>query len=138
MRHFSTPRWGARVAACLLWLCFSSSFAQMVKEDRNNYAQPQKIKKVEMLVHKAPFVFSPHLSYKEQKQIQMAKNKVGGITFTVKSSRKSQIAKNASANYKQPNLFRKPKPSTLTEKAIPDTTAPYVRYELSDTTNQKP
>jgi hypothetical protein len=136
MKHFSTPRLGARAAACLLWLCFSPSFAQMVKEDRNNYPQPQKIKKVELLVPKAPFVFSPHLSYKEQKQIQMAKNKVGGITFIVKSSRKSQITKNASANYKQPNLFRKPKQFTPAEKSIADTTAPYVRYELSDTTNQ--
>lgn len=135
MKHYSTPRLGAGVVACLLWLCTSSSFAQMVKEDRNNYPQPQKIKKVEVLVRKAPFIFSPHLSYKEQKEIQMAKKKIGGITFTVRSSSQNQASKNASANYKQPNLFRKPKQS-ITEKATPDTTAPYVRYELSDSTNR--
>ena len=135
MKHYSTPRLGAGVAACLLWLCTSSSFAQMVKEDRNNYPQPQKIKKLEIQVRKAPFIFSPHLSYKEQKEIQMAKKKIGGITFTVRSSSKNQASKSTSANYKQPNLFRKSKQS-ITEKAIPDTTAPYVRYELSDSTNR--
>ena len=132
MKHYSTPRLGAGVAACLFWLCISSSFAQMVKEDRNNYPQPQKIEKVEVLVRNAPFIFSPHLSYKEQKAMQMAKKKIGGITFTVKTLKKQQ---GNSANYKQPNLFSKP-PRSSGKNFIADTTAPYVRYELSDTTNR--
>jgi hypothetical protein len=132
MKHFSSPRLGVRVVGCLLWLYAGSLLAQPLKEDRNNYPRPQKNQKTEVLVRQKPFVFSPHLSYKEQKAMQMAKKKVGGITFTVKTLRRNQ---GNATNYKQPNLFSKPR-RLSGESRMADTTAPYVRYELSDSTNR--
>ncbi len=115
---------------CLLWV-LSGSFAytQHNKEDRQNYPSPQNNPKSTLKVDKAPFVFSPHLSYKEQKQIQMTKKRVGGITFSVKS------VQSQPTNYKQPRLSSKSR--TPKKVNIPaDTSAPYVRYELRDTTDQ--
>lgn len=132
MKHFSSPRLGARAVGCLLWLYTGSLFAQPLKEDRNNYPHPQKNQKVEILIRQKPFVFSPHLSYKEQKAMQMARKKVGGITFSIRTLRRPQ---GNSGNYKHPNLFSKPQ-RLSGESLIADTTAPYVRYELSDTTNR--
>lgn len=132
MKYFSSPRLGARVVGCLLWLTTGSLLAQPLKEDRNNYPRPQKNQKVEVLVRQKPFVFSPHLSYKEQKAMQMAQKKVGGITFSVKTLRSKQ---GQTANYKRPNLFSKQR-RLSGESLIADTTAPYVRYELSDSTNR--
>jgi hypothetical protein len=132
MKHFLSPRLGARVVGCLVWLSTGPLFAQPLKEDRNNYPHPQKKQKVEILIRQKPFVFSPHLSYKEQKAMQMARKKAGGITFTIRTLKRSQ---GNSANYKHPDLW--PKQRRLSgESLIADTTAPYIRYELSDTTNR--
>ncbi|WP_028666661.1 hypothetical protein [Runella zeae] len=99
--------------------------AQKVKEDRNNYAKPQTIDKIQ-LRRAAPFVYSPHISYKEQRQMQLAKKKMGGITFVVKSRRTT------SANYKQQNFQPKSRHSSNTERFVADSSAPFVRYEFSD------
>lgn len=116
--------------AVALFLLSAPLFAQPVKENRNNYAKPlPKTEKLTFSVARAePFIFSPHLSYKEQKQIQVAKKKVGGITFVVKSSNRSG---NPSANYKRPPMIQKP---TLkgTEHFLADTSAPFIRYELKN------
>ncbi|HAK75612.1 MAG TPA: hypothetical protein DCM71_01555 [Runella sp.] len=115
---------------CLLWVLNSHlSNAQHNKEDRNNYPSPQNNPKTTIKVDKVPFVFSPHLSYKEQKQIQMSKKQVGGITFAVKS------VKSQPTNYKQPTLRSKNKFQKKSQM-VADTSAPYVRYELSDSTDQ--
>ena len=103
---------------CLLWV-LSGSFAytQHNKEDRQNYPSPQNNPKSTLKV------------YKEQKQIQMTKKRVGGITFSVKS------VQSQPTNYKQPRLSSKSR--TPKKVNIPaDTLAPYVRYELRDTTDQ--
>ncbi|MEI7585314.1 hypothetical protein [Runella sp.] len=132
MKHFSSPRLGARAVGCLLWLYTGSLFAQPLKEDRNNYPRPQKNQKVEVLVRQKPFVFSPHLSYKEQKAMQMTKKRVGGITFSVKTLKRTQ---ENSGNSKHLNLFSKPR-RLSGESLIADTTALFIRYELSDSTNR--
>lgn len=130
MKYFVSFRPGGWAVA--LFLLSGPLFAQPVKENRNNYAKPlPKTEKFTLSVARAePFIFSPHLSYKEQKQIQLAKKKVGGITFVVKSSRSTNF-KNANANYKRPTLIQNP---TLkgTEHFLADTAAPFVRYELKD------
>lgn len=115
--------------ALALFLLSAPLYAQQVKENRNNYPKPlPKTEKLTLSVaHTEPFIFSPHLSYKEQKQIQLAKKKVGGITFVVKSSRSG----NSNANYKRPALNQKPK-GVLPERFIADTAAPFIRYELKD------
>ncbi len=110
----------------------TSLYAQPVKENRNNYPKPlPETQKLELSVQRAkPFIFSPHLSYKEQKQIQLAKKKVGGITFVVRSS-KSVFGKSSSNNYKRPVPGVHSR-SSASEQLIADTTAPFVRYELTD------
>ncbi|MFN8349449.1 MAG: hypothetical protein U0X91_30895 [Spirosomataceae bacterium] len=131
MKIFPSLRSRARVAVFLFGLYAGTLPAQPNKEDRNYYPTPPKNKKVGVLVRQAPFVFSPYLSYKEQKTIQMGQKKAGGITFTVKTRRRSR----ASANYKQPHLQNTPR-QIPGEIRIVDTIAPFVRYDLSDTTNR--
>ena len=131
MKIFAALRPGVSVVVCLLGLYAGSLPAQPAKEDRNYYPQPQKNKKSSVLVRQAPFVFSHYLSYKEQKTIQLARKKAGGITFTVKTRKNHQT----SLNYKHPYLLTKPQRS-LGEIRMADTIAPFVRYDLSDTTNQ--
>ncbi|WP_428660292.1 hypothetical protein [Runella sp.] len=118
--------------AAALFLLSAPLLAQQVKENRNNYPKPlPKVEKLTLSVHRAePFIFSPHLSYKEQKQIQLAKKKAGGITFVLKSSG-SFSGKKSTDNYKRPTINTNP---TLTpsEQRIADTTAPFVRYEWTD------
>ena len=115
---------------CLLWVMSAHfSSAQHNKEDRQNYPSPQNNPKTILKIDKAPFVFSPHLSYKEQKQIQVAKKRVGGISFSVKT------VKSQPSNYKQP-MIRPRSKSSNKGNFLADTSAPYIRYELSDTTEQ--
>ncbi|AEI50728.1 hypothetical protein [Runella slithyformis] len=115
--------------AVALLLLSAPLYAQPVKENRNNYAKPlPKTEKLTLSVARVePFIFSPHLSYKEQKQIQVAKKKVGGITFVVKSTRSG----NNNANYKRPPMIQRP---TLmgTDHFLADTSAPFIRYELKN------
>jgi hypothetical protein len=134
MKSITTPRFAA-VAVCLLWLSAHSTDAQLLKEDRNNYPKPQPLKKSEMVIDKSPFIFSPHLSYKEQKKIQMAKKKVGGITFTIKT-KKIQTSQGHAYHYKQPRFLPRRKGDIAPETVSRDTSEPYIRYELSDTTQQ--
>lgn len=114
--------------AVALFLLSGPLFAQPVKENRNNYAKPlPKTDKLTLSVARIePFIFSPHLSYKEQKQIQLAKRKVGGITFLLKSSRLRN------SNYKRPGLSPKSS-SVMPTQFIADTSAPFIRYEVKDT-----
>jgi hypothetical protein len=134
MKRISTPCLGAAVVF-LLWLCAHSTDAQPLKEDRNYYPKPQPIKKSEIVIDKSPFIFSPHLSYKEQKKIQMARKKVGGITFTIKT-KKNQASQGHAYHYKQPRFFPRRKGGSTPETIITDTSEPYIRYELSDTTQR--
>jgi hypothetical protein len=131
MKYLVSFRLGGWAVALLL--LSSTLCAQTAKENRNNYAKPlPKTDKIKFSVQQQaePFIFSPHLSYKEQKQIQVAKKKIGGITFVVKPTRANSNG-NSSANYKRqtPNTRAR---SASSEQYIADTTAPFVRYELTD------
>lgn len=118
--------------AVALLLLSAPLHAQTVKENRNNYPKPlPQTEKLTLSVQRAePFIFSPHLSYKEQKQIQVAKKKAGGITFVLKSSNFSS-GKKSRDNYKRPTLNTDSTPIS-SEQRIADTTAPFVRYEWTD------
>ena len=129
MKYLVSFRLGGWAVALLL--LSSTLCAQTTKENRNNYAKPlPKTDKIKFSVQQQaePFIFSPHLSYKEQKQIQVAKKKIGGITFVVKPSRTNN---NSSTNYKRPTPNTRAK-SPSPEQYTADTTAPFVRYELTD------
>jgi hypothetical protein len=108
----------------MTYVAVNQAIAQVNKEDRNNYPQSKPVKKKEWKVQKAPVVFSPHLSYREQKQMQLARQKVGGVTFYVNSK------KQTNANYKQPNSGSSSKSKAVAVQVFPDTTAPYKRYDL--------
>lgn len=124
MSFLSSRKCGLGLALTMLYLGLNQAVAQTNKEDRNNYPQPKPVKKNEWKLKKAPMVFSPHLSYREQKQMQLAKKKIGGVTFYVNSK------KTTTTNYKQPYST----PTNAHKKAVaaivPDTAAPYKRYDL--------
>ncbi|MEZ4902919.1 MAG: hypothetical protein R2822_14780 [Spirosomataceae bacterium] len=133
MKCFSIPPLGGRVAVCLLWLSTTYLFGQAVKEDRNYYPQKQKTEKTKLSFRQTPFVFSPYLSYKEQKKMQMAKKQIGGITFTVKKKRAKD---DALGNYKRPILISKSKKNSFEQNVVADTSKPFIRYEFPDSTSK--
>ncbi|MFN4147649.1 MAG: hypothetical protein ACK4GN_17625 [Runella sp.] len=115
------------VAVCLVFSS-CSLYAQVAKEDRNNYPRATKTSKnTTYVTREAPFVYSPHLSYREQKELQMAKKKVGGITWVVRSPRGKKPK-----NEKQPTFDSKTS-NTNPELTQVEGTLPVTRYVLSDT-----
>jgi len=138
MNLFSTVPLSKGLVVCLLVLSAALSHGQMTKEERNHYPQVQKIQKIEIFVRKPIYIFSPYLSYKEQKKIQMARKKIGGITFSVESSRKNGANGHLSSNYKRPHSLSKSKklPPEKTTTAEVDTAKPFVRYEFPDSTRK--
>ena len=122
MTSFSYHRVKAVVFVCAYLVLFTP-YAQTNKEDRNYYPKPQPIKKSELKIQAAPIVFSPHLSYREQKKMYLASKKAGGITFLVKS-RRSKVT-----NYKQPTN-RPSKVASEEPTTNTDATESYTRYVL--------
>lgn len=133
MKFFSNPYLGRGVCIYLLWLSTTYSFSQTAKEDRNYYPRAKKTEKIRISAHQTPFLFSPHLPYKEQKKIQMARKQVGGITFTIKRKRESS---RSLENYKRPNLLSKSGKNLEQKRVIADTSKPYIRYEFPDSTSK--